>query len=252
MIALLGGGDIGRPGHQYETFAIDSFLINAVPRPICRMIFVGWSQVPYGSDNEKDYFLSLKKTIETSFPHCSVECFFYCELQSGRSVQELRNADIIYFGGGDSQFLINAVFVYHVDEILTEMEQSGAIIAGLSAGAIMLAQNALSAVKYKTTGENTTDITHGIGLFHGYVLVPHFSTDIFRQIQSDIFLTEHPEHTILGIDDRCALIIDNYCCRTVSDVENARIHLRKISNGHINDTPLSLSSFVMTSSLCDD
>ena len=51
---------------------------------------------------------------------------------------KMKDADIIYICGGDSVKLINDIKEYKIDKLLLDAYNNGTVLAGMSAGAILL------------------------------------------------------------------------------------------------------------------
>ncbi len=128
-IFLLGGGEI----KDRETEAIDREALAARTKsgPI---IFVGAAAGDSESYYEcfKNYYASM----------CDEKDF--ATLKSSASPEEARetllSASLVYLGGGDTQVLYDTLEKWGGEELLEEVSNAGVILAGLSAGAYVLAK----------------------------------------------------------------------------------------------------------------
>ncbi len=103
-------------------------------------------------------------------------------------IEELRRADIVYFSGGDPLHLLNTMRGSLAWTCVEELSQHGAIVAGSSAGAMMLGQ------RMAFRGQDM----EGLAAVPGVVVLPHFersSADRLKRLRASIA----PELTLLGI-----------------------------------------------------
>ena len=128
-VFLLGGGEI----QDRETEAIDREALTARTKsgPI---IFVGAAAGDSESYYEcfKNYYASMCNEKE------------FAMLKSTATPEEARetllNASLVYFGGGDTQVLYDVVKNWGGKQLLEEASENGVVLAGLSAGAYILAK----------------------------------------------------------------------------------------------------------------
>ena len=105
-----------------------------------------------------------------------------------RLVAELRRADIVYISGGNPTHLLESLNESAAWSCLVERSQQGMILAGSSAGAMVLAERMLF------RGQDLA----GLGHVRGVVVLPHFersSAERVEQLRSSL----PPELTLLGI-----------------------------------------------------
>lgn len=111
--------------------------------------------------------------------------------------RRLAQAGLIFIGGGDPQRLIEAVEGTPVIDAIAEAFDSGAVIVGVSAGAMLLGKWGLSS--------DTGKILPGWGWVSDSIIVPHFTPDRSSQVRSA--LQRYPETIALGIPDNVALAL---------------------------------------------
>ena len=103
-------------------------------------------------------------------------------------IDELRRADIVYFSGGDPVRLLDTMRGSTAWAAIEELSQRGAIVAGSSAGAMMLGQ------RMAFRGQDM----EGLAAVPGVVVLPHFersSPDRVKRLRASFA----PELTLLGI-----------------------------------------------------
>ncbi len=103
-------------------------------------------------------------------------------------IDELRRADIIYFSGGNPLHLLETMRGSAAWACIEERSQQGAVVAGSSAGAMMLGQ------RMAFRGHDV----EGLAAVPGVVVLPHFersSADRVKRLRASLA----PELTLLGI-----------------------------------------------------
>lgn len=122
-------------------------------------------------------------------------------------ITALSEADFIYFSGGNPNYVVETWHDTPAWETLVARWQSGAALAGCSAGAMMLGSFTIR-VRDAMTG-NTPKWVPAMGLVHGVAVLPHFDrmssfvgSDVFRSI-----VRSAPAHvTVIGVDEDTALV----------------------------------------------
>lgn len=118
-----------------------------------------------------------------------------------------KDANIIYFTGGNSFFLIDQLRRTGVDKLLKEELEKGKLMIGESAGAIICAPDIsyIEKMDEKPEGYSQSD-DDGLNLIDFYVL-PHYLTAPFKKITATI-LKEFPDLKICPINNHQAITID--------------------------------------------
>lgn len=108
----------------------------------------------------------------------------------------LREAGLIYFGGGDTTALLASMTDTPALEAVAEAYERGAVVVGMSAGAIGIAERGLSL---------------GAGVLDGWGWLPHVLVSVHhnaeRETSFEAALREHPEHLGLGLPEDAALAL---------------------------------------------
>ncbi|MGI5099053.1 Type 1 glutamine amidotransferase-like domain-containing protein [Treponema vincentii] len=95
-------------------------------------------------------------------------------------------ADIIYFTGGNSFFLIDQLRKTGTDTLLKQQLEKGKLFIGESAGAIICAPEISYIKKMNLIPEDYSQSDYaGLGLINFYVL-PHYLTAPFKKVTADI------------------------------------------------------------------
>jgi cyanophycinase len=98
-----------------------------------------------------------------------------------RWIDALRDVDWVYFSGGRPQHAINVLAgTPFWDEVL-RLHRSGAVLAGSSAGAMMLGEKSYAPDDFDAAGmPQRVSIRDGLGVLGGHFVVPHF--DLLSQL----------------------------------------------------------------------
>jgi cyanophycinase len=120
---------------------------------------------------------------------------------------DLRGADLYYFSGGNPEHVIEMLHDTPAWQIIRDGYAGGAVLAGCSAGAMMLGGYTLS-VRAVMRGQPPHWLP-GLGIVPGIVLMPHFdrvadfaNAEMFRAILA----AAPPDTTLVGVDEDTALI----------------------------------------------
>ena len=129
------------------------------------------------------------------------------DAQDERILADLRGADLYYFSGGNPEHVIETLRDTPAWQIIRDAYAAGAVLAGCSAGAMMLGDYTLS-VRAVIRGQPPRWLP-GLGIAPGIVLMPHFDrvadfagAEMFRAILA----AAPPGATLVGVDEDTALI----------------------------------------------
>lgn len=114
-------------------------------------------------------------------------------------VYRLTRANIIYLLGGFPGYLEKTLRASHCWTVILEAHQRGALIAGSSAGAMVLCEWFFNPLK--------KSIQPGLGFLSGVIFIPHFETLGKKWVK--IFQKEAREVTLIGIDEQTGIIREN-------------------------------------------
>ncbi len=119
----------------------------------------------------------------------------------------LRDANFYYFSGGNPQHTIDTLRDTPAWEIILNAHAQGAILAGCSAGAMMLSGYTI-AIRQMMSG-GTPQLIEALGVVPQVVVFPHFdrmSAFIDQQTFKQLLATLPTGHIALGIDENTALV----------------------------------------------
>ena len=122
-------------------------------------------------------------------------------------VATMRHADLYYFSGGNPQYVVETLRDTPAWDALVDNYEQGAVIAGCSAGAMMLGSYTLN-VRAAASGQ-PPQWPPAFGLVSGIAVLPHFDR-VAGFIEPDTFqqmLASTPEGTVvIGVDEDTALV----------------------------------------------
>jgi len=130
-LVALGGGEIGGRGTAPETTTIDKEIIKLTGKKHPKLLFL-----PTASEDDAEYCKDVEKHFGKRLG-CAVSHLLLTKNSSPEEISKaIFSADIIYVGGGRTNFLLRTWKKYGVDVLLREVyEKNTAILVGLSAGA---------------------------------------------------------------------------------------------------------------------
>jgi cyanophycinase len=121
----------------------------------------------------------------------------------------ISGVDLIYFSGGDPGHVVATLDGSPFWRAVLDRHNSGAVLAGSSAGAMMLGESTFVPTARGADGLPTRVIVRpALGLVRGVIVAPHF--DILPKRLVDMWTGLVPSgHRLLGIDEDTALIRSN-------------------------------------------
>ncbi len=166
---IIGGGEIGRKGTEYETQKIDKEIVALANKESPNFLFLGFANV----DHIESYFRVIKRNYRNL--GCISKTILKKQLNDRELILErFHNADIIYMGGGNTLELMRILKEYNMVSLIEEAYNSGKVICGLSAGAIAICKYGCSdSRKFK---EFKLIRATGIGLVN-LLVCPHYNLE---------------------------------------------------------------------------
>ena len=189
LIAIGGGGFTHKIDPELEDFIV---AVSGCPRP--RIGFIGTA-----SDDDPIKISRFYERFGTISEHAT-------HLAPGSDAQHTARwsqaLDIIYVGGGNTQRLINHWRNTGLDQVLINAARRGILMAGVSAGASVWFESALS----DASGQGLQAVS-GIGLIAGSCC-PHYDSEPQRKPALAAAIASGTLTDGVAIDDGVALLID--------------------------------------------
>lgn len=121
------------------------------------------------------------------------------DAQNDDLAAQIRWANFVYLSGGSPAYLLSTLEGTKVWDAISAVWQGGGVIAGCSAGAMVLA----GAVR--TRRDPPLEFRPGLGLVSGVIVMPHF--DRLPPARLASFLEQLPQDlTLLGIEEHTAAV----------------------------------------------
>ena len=168
---LIGGGEIGRGKASYEMQHIDEEIVKLSNKEKPNFLFIGLA-----SSYADSYYDTIKKIYQNL--GCETVYLKKSNIINNPDIVEkkINNADIIYIGGGDTIKLLDNIKEYHIDKLLNKAKEKDIVIAGISAGAILLSKEGYSD-SYILRGEKDKyEFIKGLN-FVDIVISPHYEKE---------------------------------------------------------------------------
>jgi cyanophycinase len=119
------------------------------------------------------------------------------------SVSEIQRADVVYLSGGKPGHLLEAFRDSAAGAALREAHSRGAVIAGCSAGAMVLGGHQM---RFGQGGfAKPAGWQEALGLVPGLVVMPHYDA-IPETLVAPLVLAAPTGSTVIGIDENTALV----------------------------------------------
>lgn len=198
MIIAIGGGEVG----LNETYEIDKFIVEAAKKEKPNFLFI-----PTASKDAPAYVKIISKLYGEL--GCKTDCLYLSNVEVDKEEvnQKIENADIIYVGGGNTQYMMKVWEEYGVDKALIRAYKSGKVLSGLSAGSICWFISGHSDSEFIEGVENPRPIwVKGLGIIP-YLHCPHY--DEPDRVGFDEFYAGQLTDAI-AIENQVAIVWDNY------------------------------------------
>lgn len=196
LITLVGAGEYLPVMEDVDHYLLDSLNVGT-PHVVCLPTAAGEEgkeSVNRWSRMGTDHFKKLGAEV------VALPIIDRASANDEQYVSQLENADLIYFSGGNPSYLYQTL---HGSLAWTAMQKawnSGAVYAGCSAGAMILAHRIPSFRLF-----NTVD---GFGMIPAQFILPHFDAVpvMFKPLVSALKAQLKKGQSMLGIDENTAAI----------------------------------------------
>lgn len=167
-LMLIGGGEVGRGTTSYETKEIDEEIVKMTEKENPNFLFIGLA-----SSFSDSYFDTMKKIYKEL--GCTPVYLKKKNIINNPSIVEekIKNADIIYICGGDTVKLVTDIKEYKIDALLKEAYERGCVLAGMSAGAILLSKEGFSDSLIMRNESDKHEFVEGLS-FIPISICPHY------------------------------------------------------------------------------
>jgi len=230
IVVAIGGGK--------ETFEIDKYIVSLAGKTKPSVLII-----PTASDEQQGYIGLLAKIYQGKLK-CKVKTLKIITTEMTREAirEKILAADIIYVGAGDTLKMLRVWSEFAVEKYLAEAFGNGAILSGLSAGAVCWFQDAYSDSVLHESGAYAK--IEGIGLIPSMMMCPHYD----ERDEFDEFIRGETMPAI-AVENNCAFVIKDGNFRIFKGIPSARAFLIKGAGGDIIKRELDNEEFLPIESL---
>jgi len=216
-LILIGGGDTGRGNTEYTTKEIDEEIVKMTEKESPNFLFIGLA-----SSHADSYYDTMKKIYKEL--GCTPVYLKKSNLVNNPDIvkQKIEDADIIYICGGDTVKLLEHVKEYNLEKLLLDAYNKGTVIAGMSAGAILLSNKGFSDSLIIREESDKYEFIKGLN-FINLSFCPHYNTDPKKKKDLEEYLSKNNEE-VYSLENNTALkIIDDKISIIKSD-NNSKVY----------------------------
>jgi|HubBroStandDraft_5_1064220.scaffolds.fasta_scaffold109899_2 dipeptidase E len=219
IIVAIGGGNIRTKG----TAAIDREIIRLSKKKNPNLLFI-----PTASSDSDMYWKHVLEYFG-EFLKCKTDVLFLMKEQPSKKQirAKIRAADIIYVGGGNTLMMMRLWRRLGVDKLLKAAYENGAVLSGISAGAICWFDSGHSdSMSFYNPRKWKYINVKGLGLLRG-ILCPHFNSMTLGVPRRKHFkeMMRRKAGFGIAIDNNCAIeFIAGKFYRIIRSKSYARAH----------------------------
>lgn len=202
-IVAIGGGENGHHKTKYETAEFDKEIIALTGKTKPNFLFVGLA------NKYPDYYFEVMNGIYRKMYHCNTEYLKYEDIFSEDvTYNKIKNADIIYVGGGNTYKLMTLFRRYKIDTMLSEAYNSNKVLCGVSAGAICWCDYGNSDSRKISSASDKLIRVSGLG-FIPVLFCPHYNKEPFRQDDLMTMMKRTYRIPAIALDNAALEVVDN-------------------------------------------
>ncbi len=170
-IVAIGGGENGHGKTKYETAPFDKEIISLTGKDSPNFLFIGLANA------YPDYYFEVMDGIYNGMYGCKTDYLRYGEIKNkDLTSRKIKNADIIYVGGGNTYKLMRLLKMYGIDKMLIEAYNEDKVLCGVSAGGICWCDFGNSDSRAISSNGSQIIRVSGLG-FINVLFAPHMITE---------------------------------------------------------------------------
>ncbi len=202
-IVAIGGGENGHHNTKYETGPFDKEIIKLTGKASPNFLFIGLA------NSYPDYYFEVMDKIYNGMYGCHTDYLRYEEIKNQNvASSKIKNADIIYIGGGNTLKLMKLLMKYSIDKMLIDAYNDDKVMCGVSAGAICWCDWGNSDSEIISKSRNRMIRVKGLGIIH-ILFVPHIVTEPNRAVSVKQMMKRTHKVPAIMLDNSALEIIDN-------------------------------------------
>ena len=213
---LIGGGNIGRNDTEYETKTIDKEIVKMTNKDKPNFLFIG-----FASSFADSYYKIIKKIYQNL--GCNTSYIKKKNLLNNPDIvkNKILDADIIYFGGGDTLKLLEKIEDYNLKETIDKAISNNTVIAGMSVGAIMLCKEGYSDSKILRDESDKHEFIKGLN-YIDIIISPHYEKDSLKEKE---LINDIKDKEVVLIPNRCAIKVIDDKYEVISEDKNIKAYI---------------------------
>ncbi len=222
-IIAIGGGSLKKK----QTLPIDRAIVKLTGKKHPRALFI-----PTASNDDQEYCESFDR-VYGELLGCRTDHLLLYRKPADRAAaaKKIASADLIYVGGGNTLRMMRIWRRLGVDKMLIKAGRRGAVLAGLSAGAICWHEWGHSDSRAYSGKKNWSYIkVRSLGLRKG-LYCPHLDGEKRHTSFRNMVIKERM--TGIACDNFAAIHYDAAGARCLTARKNARVHMYTVLNGHV-------------------
>lgn len=193
-------------GYDEDNTALDQAVVRLMGKTAPTVTFIPSSH--HAPDFEYRYF------CETFAPYGvrDINIFHVDQPHSPAQTKEALAADLVYLSGGNTFYFLKSIRQQHFDRQLREYVARGGVLAGLSAGAILMTPT-IATASYPKFDRDDNDVSirnfESLGLV-GFEFFPHYDPlpEYTRELKKQSKLIHGP---LYGVADGGGIIVEDDC-----------------------------------------
>ena len=211
-IMLIGGGDNGHGTTTYETKEIDEEIVKMTNKNNPTFLFIGLASS--FSDSYYDIMKEIYKNLG-----CKTTYLKKKNIINNPDIvkNKITEAEIIYMSGGDTKKLVDTLKEYKIDELIKEAQNRGCVIAGISAGAIAIADSGLSDYQILNNISNKYAFTEGLKLININICAHANKKERIDDLKE---LLKENNQEVICLENGTALKIENNTIEIIYSLNN--------------------------------
>jgi dipeptidase E len=165
--------------------------------------------IPAAYDDFEYYYDEFINRFSTHSP-CHFNALHLDRQPSEKDITKALKSDLVYLSGGNTFHLLKHIRISGIEGKLRDFLNAGGIIAGHSAGAIVMSPN-INTASYPPDDrdENRDGLTNLRGMkFYSFEVFPHFYVRSKSQNEALRHASKDSKHMIYGLPDGAAIAID--------------------------------------------
>ena len=215
-LMLIGGGDTGRGTSQYETKEIDEEVVKMTEKENPIFLFIGLA-----SSHSDSYYDTMKKIYKEL--GCTTEYLKKKNILNNPDIvkDKIARADIIYICGGDTVKLVTDIKEFEIDKLLLEAYDRGCVLAGMSAGAILLSNKGFSDSLIMRGESEKHEFINGLK-FIDINICPHYHANPIKDKELKETITDEQ---VYGIENGTAIKVLDNTMTYIKSIQNNNVYI---------------------------